>query len=112
VTDYASLRWSLAALAIIAAAGWTFGFYQMSRPAAVLVERHIEFVEVQVPFEDVETPIADSLIDFDELERESECLWEYLQEAGVEITFRNVVAAGDWTAALGGACLLIGETDE
>ena len=58
------------------------------------------------------TPIADSLIDWDEQERQNLCLWTFLQESGVELTFENVIAAGDWTDALGGACAVIGEYDE
>ena len=57
----------------------------------------------------VETPFADALVDFDELERQSDCLWELLQETGVEITLEIVIAAGTWTDALGGACRVIGE---
>jgi hypothetical protein len=58
------------------------------------------------------TPLTDALIDFDELERQTDCLWEFLSQAGVEITLDIVLAAGTWTDALGGACLVIGEDDE
>ena len=61
--------------------------------------------------QDVPTPIADSLVDWEELERQTDCLWEYLQASGVEITLEIVLAAGTWTDALGGACLVIGEDD-
>jgi hypothetical protein len=71
------------------------------------------FIQVERPAEQVwETPIADSLVDWVEVDRETECLWVMLQEYGVELTFENVWAAGVWTDALGGACLLIGEDDE
>ena len=66
-------------------------------------------VEVEVEPEPEPTPIADSLIDWDEQERQNLCLWTFLQESGVELTFENVIAAGDWTDALGGACAVIGE---
>jgi len=57
------------------------------------------------------TPIADSLVDWEELERQTDCLWVLLSESGVEITLEIVLAAGTWTDALGGACLVIGEDD-
>ena len=60
----------------------------------------------------VETPVADSLVDWVEFDRQSECLWVFLAASGVELTLQTVVAAGDWTDALGGACLVIGEDDE
>jgi hypothetical protein len=60
----------------------------------------------------VETPLSDALVDFDELERQTDCLWEYLKASGVEITLEIVLAAGTWTDALGGACFVIGEDDE
>ena len=60
----------------------------------------------------VETPIADALVDFDEVQRQTDCLWDFMQDAGVEITLEIVMAAGVWTDALGGACLVIGEDSE
>jgi hypothetical protein len=61
---------------------------------------------------EVETPLLDSLVDWEEVERQTDCLWEFMQAAGVEITLEVVLAAGTWTDALGGACLVIGEDDE
>jgi hypothetical protein len=58
------------------------------------------------------TPYADSLVDWDELDRQTDCLWQLLQTSGVEITLETVLAAGVWTDALGGACKVIGEDDE
>jgi hypothetical protein len=59
-----------------------------------------------------ETPVIDALVDWDEVDRQTDCLWDFLQASGVEITLQTVVAAGAWTDALGGACLVIGEDDE
>lgn len=61
---------------------------------------------------EVPTPIADSLVDWVELERQTDCLWEYLEQSGVEITLEIVLAAGTWTDALGGACYVIGADSE
>jgi hypothetical protein len=61
---------------------------------------------------DVETPYADSLVDWVELDRQTDCLWTLLQDAGVDLTLEVVLAAGTWSDALGGACLMIGEDDE
>jgi hypothetical protein len=60
----------------------------------------------------VETPLVDELVDWVEVERQTDCLWEYLNASGVEITLEIVLAAGTWTDALGGACLVIGDDDE
>ena len=62
-----------------------------------------------VEAEPFDTPYADSLIDWDEQDRQNDCLWEFLQASGVELTLQTVIAAGDWTDALGGACEAIGE---
>ena len=61
-----------------------------------------------------DTPIADSLIeDWDEIDRQSDCLFEYLQEhLGYEITLEAVLYAGAWLDILGGPCLVIGVDDE
>jgi hypothetical protein len=60
----------------------------------------------------VPTPYADSLLDMVEVERQADCLWEFLYAAQVEITLEVVLAAGTWTDALGGPCLVIGEDNE
>jgi len=70
---------------------------------------HTVVRQVAVQPEPVETPYADSLIDWDEQERQNDCLWEFLTASGVELTLQTVIAAGDWTDALGGACAVIGE---
>ena len=85
-----------------------------SEPAAApLIHTRVlvNTVEVEREEPEVPTPIADSLVDWVELERQTACLWTLLQEAGVDITLEIVVAAGVWTDALGGACLVIGEDD-
>lgn len=74
----------------------------------VIVHR-VEVDPVDEP--DVETPYADSLVDWDELERQTDCLWSMLQESGVDLTLEVVLAAGTWSDALGGACLMIGEDE-
>jgi hypothetical protein len=65
-----------------------------------------------VPEVPVETPLADALVDWVQVEADSECLWELLQRWQVELTFENVWAAAVWSDALGGACAMIGEDDE
>jgi hypothetical protein len=82
----------------------------------LVVERVVEQVEVEVPatWEDhlqVETPAIDSLLtdeDWAEIDRESDCLFEFLQHhVGWDITLEAVMAAGDWTDVLGGACAVL-----
>ena len=75
----------------------------------VIVHR-IEMLPEDEP--DVETPYADSLVDWVELDRQTDCLWTLLQDAGVDLTLEVVLAAGTWSDALGGACLMIGEDDD
>jgi hypothetical protein len=59
-----------------------------------------------------ETPYADSLVDWVEVDRQTDCLWTFLQEHEIELTLANVITAGDWTDMHGGACAMIGEDDE
>lgn len=70
-----------------------------------------EVVHVSTAYDSTPTPVIDSLIDWDEQERQNECLWFYLQQLEWEITLDNVLLAGEWADANGGACLLIGEDD-
>jgi hypothetical protein len=62
---------------------------------------------------EVETPLADALVDWEEVERQTDCLWVFLQDHfGHDITLDRVLAAAAWVDALGGGCLVIGEDDE
>ena len=73
---------------------------------------NVRVVTVEVRPEPKPTPIADSLVDWDEHNRQTDCLWVILQEQfGHEITMERVAAAALWTHELGGACQLIGEDD-
>ncbi len=74
----------------------------------VVVEREVR-VEVEP---DTVTPFADSLIDWDEVARQEDCLWRFMQDHNLELTFDMVWAANEVTDALGGACFVIGEDDE
>jgi hypothetical protein len=60
----------------------------------------------------VETPLVDKLVDWDEVDRQTDCLWVFLTDHfGNDLTMDRVLAAAAWTDALGGACLVIGEDD-
>ena len=72
---------------------------------------HVRTLTVEVPVQ-VDTPIADGLLDWVEVERQEQCLWEFIQASGFELTLELVWAAGLVTDALGGACLVIGEDAE
>jgi hypothetical protein len=77
-------------------------------PAAATVEYRLVTVEVEREVTDdgwVDTPFADALVDWVQVDSETDCLWELLQREQVELTFENVWAAGVWSDALGGACL-------
>jgi ABC-type phosphate/phosphonate transport system substrate-binding protein len=111
------IRVTLAVLTIVGAAGWIAAGYQASRPcphpAPQVIVRE---VTPDYPVKQAATPLIDSLIsdeEWDEIERQSDCLFEFLKaEVGHEITLERVLAAGYWTDALGGACLVIGEDNE
>ena len=73
---------------------------------------NVRVVTVEVMPEPKQTPYADSLVDWDEHNRQTDCLWVILQEQfGHEITMERVAAAALWMHELGGACHLIGEDD-
>ena len=99
--------------------GWSLVAAADARHAALPAQTEVVVRTVRVEPESawdlalqVETPILDSLVDWDAWERETECLWEFLRASGVELSLASVLAAGDWTDALGGACLVIGEHNE
>jgi hypothetical protein len=76
-------------------------------------------VELQVVTRDVlvwpeheATPYADSLVDWDEHERQSACLWDFLQAHNIELTLQNILTAGDWTDMNGGACAMMEDWDD
>ena len=93
--------------------GWALLAAAESRrePVTVVSQPDVIIRTVEVEPETV-TPFADSLIDWDEQERQSDCLWTFMQESELELSFEMVWAAGEVADALGGACYLIGEDDE
>ncbi len=74
----------------------------------IVIERE---VEAAVELDDA-TSFTDSLIDWDEVDRQNDCLWTFMQDHNLELTFDMVWAASEVTDALGGACFVIGEDDE
>ena len=94
---------------------WVGVFFALlvASPKAEIVSEYetiVRHVEVQPEWES--TPILDSLVDWEEHERQDECLWVFIQQQELDITLYNVILAGEWADANGGACLLIGEDDE
>jgi hypothetical protein len=80
--------------------------------AEVVVEYETIIDKVYIPGERASTPLIDSMIDWDDFDRQTECLWQLLQERELEITYDIVIAAGICSDANGGACAMIGEKDE
>jgi hypothetical protein len=72
----------------------------------------VTVLETAVHVPDVPTPFADSLVDWDEHERQTACLWDFLQAHNIELTLQNVLTAGDWTDMHGGACAMMGDGDD
>lgn len=91
--------------------GVLFSMLVISPIPEVFVETIIEteVVHVSTVYDSTPTPVIDSLIDWEEQDRQNDCLWFYLQQLDWEITFENVILAGSWADANGGACLLIGK---
>ena len=93
--------------------GWALVSAADSRRETPEATVEYRVVTVEVEPETFDTPIADALVDWVEHERQSDCLWVFLTDHfGHELTLDRVLAAGAWTDALGGACLVIGEDDE
>jgi len=107
--------WRLpAAVVFLTLFGWALVAATESRFEALEPEvvTKVRTVTVEVAAPPVETPVADSFIDWVEVERQEQCLWEFIQLTGFELTLEMVWAAGEVADALGGACYLIGEDDE
>jgi hypothetical protein len=92
--------------------GWGLVHSEQSRqePPQTHYQVVVQTVEVEVP--SGQTPVIDSMIDWEKQDKENECLWNFMQEFELEITFDMVWAAGKVTDALGGACLVMGDNDE
>ena len=95
--------------------GWALVTAADARHESAPTQVAYQVITVEVepePRKDAPTPIADALVDWEELERDTDCLWVILQDTfGYEITMERVTAAALWTHELGGACHLIGEDD-
>ena len=83
-----------------------------SREEPVIVSQPDVIIRTVEVTPETVTPFADSLIDWDEQDRQSDCLWTFMQDSELELTLEMVWAAGEVADALGGACYLIGEDDE
>jgi hypothetical protein len=78
-----------------------------------VVDRVVEVERAWAEVAEIETPVIDSLFfteeDWAEVDRQSDCLFDWLQEqVGYDITLERVLAAGYWTDALGGPCYVMG----
>lgn len=94
----------------LAVAGVVAAVWPEPRIVYQTIVRTVE-VEVEPTFEPLprgEHRIDDQ-IDWDEFDRDNDCLFEFLQAEQVPITLEVVWAAGYWADALGGPCVLIGK---
>jgi len=91
--------------------GVTFAALTLHPVAELETVKVVEFAPV-ADAEPVWVSAVDDLLDWDELERQSGCLWVFLVEQKLEISSESVLAAGAWSDLHGGACALIGEDDE
>jgi len=89
--------------------GWALLASAESREEPVTVSQPDVIIRTVVVEPETVTPFADSLIDWDEQERQSDCLWTFMQDSELELSLEMVWAAGEVADALGGACYLIGE---
>ena len=88
-------------------------------PPRVETVTEYEVIVVREPAlkqEPADTPTLDSLMtdeDWERIDRESDCLFDYLQlHVGWDITLDAVLAAGYWTDVLGGPCTVMEELDD
>ena len=91
--------------------GWALLASAESRQEPVTVSQPDVIIRTVVVEPETVTPFADSLIDWDEHERQSDCLWTFMQDFELELTLEMVWAAGEVADAFGGACYLIGEDE-
>jgi hypothetical protein len=91
--------------------GWALLASAESREEPVTVSQPDVIIRTVVVEPETVTPFADSLIDWDEQERQSDCLWTFMQDSELELSLEMVWAAGEVADALGGACYLIGEDE-
>ncbi|HEY7824183.1 MAG TPA: hypothetical protein VIG24_15180 [Acidimicrobiia bacterium] len=101
----------IAAVIALIVFGWALLAAAESRVEPVTVSQPDVIVRTVVVEPETVTPFADSLIDWDEQERQSDCLWTFMQDSELELTLEMVWAAGEVADALGGACYLIGEDE-
>ena len=97
--------------AVLALAGWGLAFVLLVRDTPVQTAHQV-FVRQAEPVWDDYTFSVDAGLDLDELDRQAECLWEFMRAEGIEVTLENVFVVGDYSDVRGGACRLIGEDDE
>jgi len=100
-------------LAVGVAVGMVAGWLAAPGPAVITEPYVVVQVVEMAPAVHEGTPIADSLLDWAEVDRQTDCLWDFLQERQIELTLSNIVTAGDWTDMHGGACAVMGrDSDE
>lgn len=93
-------------------AGVFFTLLVVSPKTEIVTEYETIVHRVKIEPEWENTPVLDSMIDWEYYEEQSQCLWYYMQEHEIEISLWNVLVAGDYTDMMGGACSLIGENNE
>jgi len=94
-------------------AGWTLATVMQDEPVAQTDHQVIvRTVEVEVEVEVEPEPAAEVSLSADEYERETECLWEFMQKHDLEMSPGMVLAATESTRMFGGACYLMGDDDE
>jgi hypothetical protein len=91
------------------ALGMVAGWYLTPTEVQTEVRYETTVLEVPAVHEREDTPLADALVDWDEVDRQTDCLWTFLQDHfGYDLTLERVLYAGWWTDELGGACAVIG----
>lgn len=90
----------------VPAAFW-LGTTQTPEPQ-VIYETIVQTVEVEVekPYEPLPRGEhrTDSEIDWDEVDRKTDCIWDILQTDEIDITLENVLTVGDWVDINPKAC--------
>jgi len=93
--------------------GWALATVMQEEPAPqVHYQVVVRTVEVDVEPQPEPEPLTEVSLDADEYERETECLWEFMQKHELDMDVGMVWAATEATRMFGGACYLMGDEDE
>ena len=85
---------------------------QQPQAAYQVVVRTVEVEREREPWPEPEQPPHMNDAEWAEFERQSACLYDLMKERGMPFTLETVTAADVWAEHHGGACAVLGESNE